>query len=536
MPEFGFSDIAIATSASEEERELLFQDLLGSIDGGVILAGDDKAAAKCHQALLKAADKVASTKLKVFGKCKKTGLAGKKVAAFASALDLETCFDALIADAVDGKVAKAVDKLAAARIGKCDGVLEADALAGACSSETEAEFDACLDRHVECRICRMLNLVDELAQDCDLFDDGLANASCASTALVDGSACTVDRYCASDYCGNGFCCVDPGSAPDCCATATDCAAASCTDLILSSPACTDSRCEVVQEDCDDDNVCTDDACSPSGCQNTDNSFAESCYDGAPLTEGVGECVSGTRTCSGGAFGSCVGQVLPTTEVQCNGVDEDCDGSDLCVRDGSIQQSPGQSCLAILASVPSSPDGIYWIDPNLGSTDDAFQVQCDMTSDGGGWTELAAFGSGAATIGPSTYANGFGSLGDTDYTHACSLFGGLDLTDTTLRVTMGVVVDYFKPTASNDLCSMLGTHNQHTWSASAAGPFVVPAYFTSHLGGSALDWPLNNVSGDGRNFLTFWGGNGSLSGCCHEASSPADTPLWNRAFTLQLREP
>jgi len=41
---------------------------------------------------------------------------------------------------------------------------------------------------------------------------------------------------------------------------------------------------------------------------------------------VGECSTGTETCSGGAWGSCVGSVGPSTEVCGNGVDDDCDGS------------------------------------------------------------------------------------------------------------------------------------------------------------------------------------------------------------------
>ena len=49
-----------------------------------------------------------------------------------------------------------------------------------------------------------------------------------------------------------------------------------------------------------------------------------CYDGPSGTSGRGICRGGTRTCSGGSWGSCVGQVLPRTE-SCNGLDDDCDG-------------------------------------------------------------------------------------------------------------------------------------------------------------------------------------------------------------------
>ena len=49
----------------------------------------------------------------------------------------------------------------------------------------------------------------------------------------------------------------------------------------------------------------------------------SCYTGPPGTNGVGECSSGWRICSGGSYGACSGEVTPSPE-QCDPLDVICD--------------------------------------------------------------------------------------------------------------------------------------------------------------------------------------------------------------------
>ena len=76
----------------------------------------------------------------------------------------------------------------------------------------------------------------------------------------------------------------------------------------------------MDNDCDGqiDNGCPVLFCTP-------NSSAV-CYDGPPATLNVGACTAGNKTCNqeGSAYGPCVGEVLPQTEV-CDNMDNNCDG-------------------------------------------------------------------------------------------------------------------------------------------------------------------------------------------------------------------
>jgi hypothetical protein len=66
--------------------------------------------------------------------------------------------------------------------------------------------------------------------------------------------------------------------------------------------------------------------SGAGCVCVPNSI-QSCYSGAPGTQGIGLCKAGVRTCNalGTAYGACTGEVVPASENCSNNADDDCDG-------------------------------------------------------------------------------------------------------------------------------------------------------------------------------------------------------------------
>jgi hypothetical protein len=178
---------------------------------------------------------------------------------------------------------------------------------------------------------------------------------------------------------------------------------------------------------------------------------------------------------------------------------------------------------------NTTDGYYAINPN-GTT---FTTYCDMTN--GGWTLIGNI-LGTNIIYPVDYTNGKGNndyLPLTEWIRKSADFN--TYSNPALKVAMGSVVDYFIPNGVS-FSTMMTTSpsNKFKWTNDLSKPFITPSYYSLHLGGSARYWPVNNISGDSRQYLSFWSSNSTMTGgCCH--STYSDAVAWGRPFKIWVKE-
>jgi hypothetical protein len=357
----GSTGVQTNLSAKAQALELL-HDLLGaSVDGAV---SQEKVEAKCQQKIQKFLDKLLSTELKVYNKCAK--LAAKSETTV-DKVPFENCLAAVTADA---KVIKIAGKVVDQRVKQCGTVTLNTVFPGDCALVDPLQFDACAEAATNCRACTTVAGIDGLSNDCDLYDNGLDDGSCADAAPTCGDS-NVDP---GEEC-------DPGAEPICCnsdctnvADATSCDdGAYCTGIdqcssgvcVSAGDPCTgggecNEECDEVNDDCfntsattctDDGNVCTDDVCDGAGgCSHPNNTDPCDDLDACTTVD-----VCGGGTCNGSVPPDCsdgnvctddvcvpaTGCTNPNNSASCDD-GTFCNGTDTC-GGGSCSIHAGDPC-------------------------------------------------------------------------------------------------------------------------------------------------------------------------------------------------
>ncbi|MCB9797351.1 MAG: hypothetical protein H6741_32070 [Alphaproteobacteria bacterium] len=214
---------------------------------------------------------------------------------------------------------------------------------------------------------------DERDDDCDgLIDDAddSLDASTGGTFYADND-------------GDGY--GDPGAASQACAQPSGAAedSSDCDDTDSAVNPAAQEVCNGLDDDCDGD-IDDDDASVDASTGST--FYADSDGDGyGDAGDSVEACdapsgsVPDSSDCDDGDSA-----VHPAASESCDGADEDCDSLIDEGLLGSGASCGAESCLEALSDGRTA-DGSYYLDPDGDGVAELYD--CDMTTDGGGWTRL-----------------------------------------------------------------------------------------------------------------------------------------------------
>ncbi|WP_165703711.1 DUF4215 domain-containing protein [Enhygromyxa salina] len=246
---------------------------------------------------------------------------------------------------------------------------------------------------------------DECSNACTLpvCGDGIMQAD---EECDDGNASNEDACvegCLAATCGDGY--VGPGegcddaNAVDDDACSNACMLAGCGDgVVQMGEGCDDGNMDDTDDcpstcqpaSCGDGFVWLDnEACDDGNAENTDDCLdtceAATCGD-TFVWENNEECDDGNMDDTDDCVGMCLTPVCGDGFVWAG--NEECDDGNNDNNDGCASDCTSEitaNCKDILAQNQNATNGMYMIDPDGDGGVDPFQVYCDMTTDGGGWT-------------------------------------------------------------------------------------------------------------------------------------------------------
>lgn len=401
-PSFGPLDGQTGAERAVEKELTTMESLFGANLDAALLPGKD--AQNCQFKTLKMINKCSDTRLKEFVLCKKSGIASGTITDAQSLQDQCLGVGAGQPDP-KGKIAKSCDlmdevspgkfKLDKVRkmIAKCeDSAVPLDQAFPGCGTTDGSALHGCIDARLSCELCRFLNEADDLALDCDQFDDGALNGSCEAVCgdgipdvgedcddgnTTSGDGCRAD--CTIEACGDGI--IDAGEACDDGGTADgDGCSSSCAIETGFACAGEPSSCDGIcgdglilgSEVCDDSNTTPGDGCDAScevetgfDCAGEPSSCDGICGDG--LIRGTEVCDDSNTAPGDGCDASCEVETGFTCQSQpssCSGICGDglIRGTEAC-DDGGTTSGDGCNAFCVVelgfscAGEPSSCDGV-----------------------------------------------------------------------------------------------------------------------------------------------------------------------------------
>lgn len=187
-PDFAKTPSATVNAAAVQAGIDLVHDLFGNpIDGGLAVCETQPDECYCQRFMSKWLHKQFSVMPRIFRKCKKAALKVGKDPFFdgaTSAAEVQSCWDGSLGNNLisvaanpNNQIGKVTANLAAEYQTLCvDKGVDGTTFPG-CPGGGDTTRDCIIDR-VDCRTCLMVNAMDNLAIDCDTFDNGAADLSC----------------------------------------------------------------------------------------------------------------------------------------------------------------------------------------------------------------------------------------------------------------------------------------------------------------------------------------------------------------------
>ncbi|MCP4873373.1 MAG: hypothetical protein GY898_32175 [Proteobacteria bacterium] len=126
--------------------------------------------------------------------------------------------------------------------------------------------------------------------------------------------------------------------------------------------------------------------------------------------------------------------------------------------GFDEACPAPSCESILLNHADPATGVWWIDPTGGG---AFEVQCDMDTDGGGWIVVGLDDTDSLLVGTNANSNPWDKCADDSASPYSWIAGEASVSEDYFgSVTTTVVPDYLNEASGSAFCPELADLRAH----------------------------------------------------------------------------